>query len=82
MASKADRSFACLLWLSERLSEQSHELQERSESDYVFFSPASRENDARPPNLERRIGAHPEGQSGLSEDNGGVLSGNRLDRRL
>jgi hypothetical protein len=84
MAMKSDRSFPCLLWLSERFSEQSHEIQERPESDYVFFSPAvgRKQRDARSLNLEGRIGAHPEGQSGLSEDNSGVLSGDRLDRRF
>jgi hypothetical protein len=40
MTSKGDRSFPCLLRLSEPSSEQGYEFQQRSGVDYVFF-PAS-----------------------------------------
>ena len=82
MAMKSDRSFPCLLWLSERFSEQSHGIQERPESDYVFFSPAvgRKQRDARSLNLESRSGALPKGEAGSSSEAYGMLSGNRLDR--
>ena len=82
MAMKSDRSFPCLLWLSERFSEQSHEIQERPESDYVFFSPAvgRKQRDARSLSLEGRSGGLPKGEAGFSEDACGIFSGNRLDR--
>ena len=81
MAMKSDRSFPCLLWLSERFSEQSHEIQERPESDFVFFSPAvgRKQRNARSLSLESRCGAHPKGEAGYSEEAYGMLSGNRLD---
>lgn len=74
MAAKSDRSFPCLLWLSERFSEQSHELQQRPESDYVFFSPAMslKESDAGSLNLGNRCDALPKGGTGFSEDACGI----------
>ena len=82
MAMKSDRSFPCLLWLSERFSEQSHEIQERPESDYVFFSPpvGRKQRDARSLSLESGSGALPKGEAGFSEDACGIFSWNRLDR--
>ena len=79
MATQSDRSFPCFLWSSERYSEQSHEFQERPESDYVFFSPTAgrKHRDARSLNLESRSGALPKRETGFSEDAGGMLSGKR-----
>ena len=78
MAMKSDRSFPCFLWSSERFSEQSHEFQERPESDYVFFSPpvGRKQRDARSLSLESRCGAIPKGEAWFSEDACGIFSGN------
>ena len=79
MGTKSDRNFPCLLCLSERFSEQqSHELQTRPESDYVFFTPAIglKQHDARSLDPESQRGAFLKGHTGLSEDGDDLLSGN------
>ena len=74
MAAKSDHGFPCFL-LSEGFSEQSHELQQRPGSDYVFFSPAMvlKESNARSLNLESLCGALPKAGTGLSEDACGIF---------
>jgi hypothetical protein len=79
MQTKIDRSFPCLVFLAERLSEPSHELSRTSESDYVFFSPSIGLNQDHPQctparDREKQSGALPKGRTDFSHSGGGLLS--------
>ena len=68
MTSKSDRSFPCIFCLSERFSDQGHDVQQRPESDHVFFSPTMgfKRSDARSLEGRSRGSAIPRGVTGIS----------------
>ena len=79
MAPKSDRSFPCFSWLSERSSEQGHEIPESPGSDYVFFNPATdfEQSNERSLNCTNQCGALPKALAGRSGDASDLLSRNQ-----
>jgi len=75
MEEKIDRSFPCLVFLTERFSKPSYEFSRTSESDFVFFSPSIGLKQHDPQctpvrDREKQPGALPKGRTDFSHSAG------------
>jgi len=70
MAPKSDRGFPCFLWLSDRLSEQDNDFEEKPGSGYVFFDPSVdlKRSDERSLNYAGRCRGLSRASTGVSAD--------------